>query len=387
MKNFKKVIAFLMVAAMTLGMGLVAFADGDVTGPAVEVGALKAENLGTLEDGTAETAHSITVDKIKAVKAGETVTITVKAAKDMCLNSFLYDVYMDTSKVSVVKDTPNYNAKFDTWMGWAYTNLAPEVKYNETGDRGSDYYTFVGATSNNMLGFVESGTTLFSIVVKAEVDLAEGDVIATVDQINGYTDAMEVADAQTKHSMGEVVQVVIAAADAPSSSNSSNTPSSSNTPGGNTPGSSNTPGGSSNANQQAAANNGQATTAAESDLVRLQNSITDINKANEVVNALAKDMGSTDEATKAEILKLQTLINDMVKNPSKYTDAQKKDAIAQLKNLLAKVDAKIIAKLAPKASTTGKKKPGDTTPVVALVLVAIAAFGTAVVVYRKKVNA
>jgi hypothetical protein len=363
MKNFKKVIAFLMVAAMTLGMGVVAFADGE------------------------KSEATVAVSSVEAAEAGTQVTLQLKTAKDIVTNSFTYVVALnsdlvETSKTAIQSIAANYDSEWSEWNNWKLTTLSAQQNYNETGDFGENYFAFAGADTSLKNASVSAGTVLAEMVVTLKADVKEGDVIATVKQPNGYHD--DKASAQV---YPEDVEVVVVAKTTTSSSSTTSTTTKAAT-----------------TTTKAATT---ATTTAATTTAAAATTAAEIKTADQALNALdtlAKATAAGAKLNKASFaseadynafVKALEAANTVLKNAN-ATEAEKAAALKTLKEAMAKATESSLVSAAKEVvataatttkSASGKTKTGDTAPVAALMVVALAAFGTAVVVYRKKVNA
>lgn len=363
MKNFKKVIAFLMVAAMTLGMGTVAFADGEEA--------------------------SVSVSAVEEANAGDTVQIKVVAAKDMFLNAFTYVITLDENFVevdpAVIKSGANIN-EFDEWTVWQSATLGAQQNYNESGEFGTNYFAIAGAETALSKAQIKSGTVLAVLSVTLKTDVKAGDVIATVSQPNGYRDDK----LGETLAAGESVNVTVVEKAQPSSSDPQPSSSSNNDTQSSSNAASTTTAAAGTTTAAAAATTAKDITTAEEALAAL----TDLSKATAAAAKLNKAAFASDAdyaAFTAAVAEANKVLNN-----ANATDAEKAAALKTLKDAMAKADsnaliAAVKAVLNTTATTTktgnGKNKTGDTAPVAVLMVVAIAAFGTAVVVYRKKVNA
>ena len=101
----------------------------------------------------------------------------------------------------------------------------------------------------------------------------------------------------------------------------------------------------------------------------------------QAVLAAARKVANNDKATQAEKDKA---LADLKAAMEKYFGKNSGNDKGRTKFLAA---AKEVLEAANSSGTETGGKTGDSAPVAVLMLVAIAAFGTAVVVYRKKVNA
>ncbi len=153
--KLKKVIAFLMTAAMTLGMGAVAFAEE--TEPAQNPPVVKAE--------------------VAAVKKGEKTTVNIVATQDVEFGSYKFVVDFDAGKVNFdAADEANKKKNaIGIYCSAFYAKIPNKVIFN-------------GATIDEEEGNIPAGTLIASFTVTAAKDLEEGEVVAVITMPNGYTD-------------------------------------------------------------------------------------------------------------------------------------------------------------------------------------------------------
>lgn len=141
-----------------------------------------------------------------------------------------------------------------------------------------------------------------------------------------------------------------------------------------------------------AANTTVATTAAITTEIKTAEqalaALTDLKKAT-VAGSKLNNAAFANETDYATFVKALEAANKVLSNP-KATDSEKAAALETLKVAMSKAkEAELVSavKVAETVTTTTKtetKKTGDTSPIVVLILVAMASFGTAVVVFRKK---
>lgn len=414
MKNFKKVIAFLMVAAMTLGMGLTAFAS-ETTGSAV----------------TPSTEECITFAPIEPAEAGSTVTIKLMPTKKMTFSTATLVVQLnpdvvDVSAASVKSVNSNYGKcwKLDGCTG-NYKTSSPE--------HGENVYIGAVATTDVDSSTAEANDVVLELNVKLKTNAAVGDTIATA-KFKGGVKSMVVTGtdpATGDYTYGDDVMtypsdIVVKVTEKAQESSSDDTtkPSDDTTKPSddiNKPG-----------DQTTTAAGGQTTTAAAggqntTTAAGGQNNAPALPKAADIkntTNALEALLSMVENGKYNDVLSVAKAIDNasnftskdnynnfkskldayekVLANPN-ATQAEKDAAYNALietmqenllsnsgkNNLIKNVQDKLNALNGVPATTkTGKGgKTGDTAPVAALIVVAIAAFGTAVVVYRKKVNA
>ncbi len=383
--KLKKVMAFLMTAAMTLGMGAVAFAS-ETTGPAVS------EN------------PVIIKAEVKPAKQGEKTTLDIVTTQDVIFGSYKFEINFDATKVTFDPTEEANQERLDEETG---TVISPVKIFKGAYAPEANKVAFNGATTSDLQAKIKAGRTVASFTVTAVKDLEEGEVVAEITMPNGYTDLTPVTPVRTD---ADPVQVVVAKAPEPTTE----VPTEPTTSGQDTTqgGQDATQGGNQGGNDSQGGNQGgndsqggnqtgtPAGTQAAPQKVTTKdgalNAITTLDQALKVGAKLDKSSFASDADYQAFVA-AQKAAESVLNNP-KATAEQKAKALADLKAAMSKATEKalvdavnntIVAPAATQATTkkVTNNKTGDNAPVVALVLVAIAAFGTAVVVYRKKVNA
>lgn len=364
MKNFKKVIAFLMVAAMTLGMGVVAFA----------------------EEAPAK-VKALVVDKIEEAKSGDTVTIRVLTNQELSWNAGKLVVTLDETAVKTADaDVKGANSgSVGKWWKLAQTATG---KYDEAAKTVA--WSSAAIDPDDPAAYkVPAGTVVAEFNVVLAKDVVAGDKIATVT-CAFITDSSSGVDTDIHP---EDVDVVISEKASESSSEVTD-PTQPTQPGPTDP---TQPGPAPVDPTTGATGATNAPAATTKDIVTKDDALNALDTLAKATAAAAKlnKAAFASDADYQAFTKALADANKVLSNP-KATDAEKAAALKTLKDAMAKADEKaLVAAVKAVINTTpattkagnGKTKTGDTAPVAALMLVAIAAFGTAVVVYRKKVNA
>ena len=442
MKNFKKVIAFLMVAAMTLGMGTIAFAEEKSEAP-------------------------ISVTPVQAASAGDTVMIQIKTAKDMSFSAGNLVIDFNEEKVAslsnedlmAIPGNVNERGKYNVWkLPFLGAPNAVASGYPDDEDRFvENYFNCLWAEYND--AWLDAGTTMLELYVLLKEDITAGDSLGVVFSPSGITDN----DNGDVYKYADIDITVVAASSSSSSSSSSSQKTSAKTTGkttGKTTAKTTTKGADATTTTKGADvtttskkaietpkdafdsmdtlenavnavekldkskfatetdyNNVQTAKAEAEKVLKNPNAtaaektaalnalkattvIAELDTVDEAVN-VAKKLDKAAFASDADYQAFQTALAEAQKVLSNQnaTAEQKAAALATLKAAMDKAsDIAIInafnvvnapAAVAPTTAggSNGKAKMGDAAPVAALLIVAIAAFGTAVVVYRKKVNA
>lgn len=349
----KKLLAVVLAMAMTLGMGAVASAE---------------------EASTAEPFFK--VGTVEEAKAGDTIEVNVYAGETTILAAFELNAKIDTTKVEFAQKNPAKMIK--SYPGTIVANYVEEKSLAIVTSAFAANPDFYEGEAD-----VKAGDLFATIQLTVKEDLAPGTEFITVStklvtgaKIDGteYTDfGLTTGDV--------VVEVVAKATEAPTEA-----PTQAPTNGTQAP-------------TQAPTNGTQATQATTTKALTkadAMNAVTDLSKAVALADKLSKDAfanASDYEAFAKALANAKAVLAN-----AKATDAEKAAALDALKTLIAKADDAAVVKAATDAglvgtttaATTAKvdnTKTGDASNALALMIVAIAAFGTAVVVYRKKVNA
>lgn len=401
MKNFKKVIAFLMVGAMTLGMGLTAFAATDdavegPTGPAAEVGT--------------DDVFAVQVDE---GKAGDVVTINVKVTRDVKWGSGAVTLTLDENYVKATEDDLKaVNPKVgDCWAAKNGGSQAGKLKAGAP--------MFNGASTDPELW--EAGTVIIALKVTLAKDAPVGTTIATISgtEITNVQDPDDPSKDQilAPKSVAAVTTEKVTEPNTPDDPNQGDNNQGDNNQGGDVNQGDNNQGNTANNGNQGNNNNAPVATPlpkAEDikTVTAALEAIADLvengkyNNALEIAKTLGADSFVSADAYKAFYEKMsafEKVLADPNATEQDKIDAYNAMILTMQENLLSDkgkntlmeaVKAKLnevqgvtTTTAAPSSTKAKNSKTGDTAPVAALILVAIAAFGTAVVVYRKKVNA
>ncbi len=329
----KKLLAVLLVMAMVLGMGAVVSASPETE--AKEVLAIS---------GTEEMA------------TGETVTLTISVKEEVMMSGYEFTVTWDTAKFELATE-PNKFGQYATYdAAFVYSGGS---KVNNPPEDGT--FLWSGANSDYAAATVAAGTKVASITLKALADVAVDDVVASLNVKfikDDYT-----GDTYMKDKKVDVV-----------------------------------------ATEKATTT---TTTTKKADVTttttKAADKTTTTKAADKTTTTKAAEIKTTEEAIAAikDVDSAIKVANKLTKadfaNAADYDALVKAVAakdLAGIKAALAKANEKALvaavsAIVAP-ATTTAKatnSKTGDASNVAALMAVAMVAFGTAVVVYRKKVNA
>ena len=390
MKNFKKVIAFLLVAAMTLGMGVVASAEGTKN----DYLETKAEKQA---DGTVKIQVLVNADKVLQLNAG---TLTIA----------LNDDVVEVGEAAIKEDARNKFSEADGYYKF-YNANGGVGNYDEASKSFIVSIAQPGAEAQyphdiivGDTNYGSTGNVLLEVYAPLKADAAVGSTVATLsfedgsitDEMNGTPDA----DGAKKLALSDLDFVLAeAAVDVTTEATTGKT--TEKTTGKTTD---KTTG---KSDDKTTTKAGEGTAATTKSLTDLANSIVTeadamnaLNQAGlDVAVAAANKLNKNAFASDADYNAFKAALDAakaVLKNPN-ATQAEKDAALAALEAAMAKADdAKVVAAVkaalqeaaAKNNSTTGKGgKTGDAAPIAALMIVAIAAFGTAVVVYRKKVNA
>lgn len=378
MKNFKKVIAFLMVAAMTLGMGLTAFADDAV--------------------------DLFEASKVEAVESGN-VTISLIAKQDVFFKAGDFKLELNADLVNTDAATVKglQEADGDLLLTFGPVGILGGSSYVEE----TATVNFSGAGTSSKTCTAKAGEALVTVTVPLKGAIKDGDVIGTFKFSGTLTTGTDAGEVEI---LPQDVEVKVSAA-ASSSEESSSDVQNPTDP---------TPGPTDPTNAPTTAAGGQGTTAAPTaapttkalpkadDIKTVTNALeacadlVENGNYNAVLN-IAKKLDASCFTSKEAYDAFAAALKNyeaVLANPN-ATEQQKIDAYNKMielmqESVLTQKGKDTLMNNVKQALTTtpattkagnGKTKTGDTAPVAALIIVAIAAFGTAVVVYRKKVNA
>lgn len=142
-------------------------------------------NASFLVSSAGESEPYVSLTNVTELKAGETGVINVRTNRKTAMNSFEFAIALTDDKVEMTT-APADEGQYDFFAdSFTYTGGLLVSNF----DAGKKQVLLTGCNSDAKTAQIEAGTIIAKITIKAKVDLAEGDVIATLT--NKYMTALD----------------------------------------------------------------------------------------------------------------------------------------------------------------------------------------------------